>query len=418
MYGSQEDIRHNLKMFFLDGITGMPSFALISISAVIPYFLAQLGASTFQIALATAMTMICVFIMQPVFGYIASNSVELHKTFGKIILIQRSIFLVFVLSIPFFSENHALLINVFLVFWCIFNLFVGSYFVFHTPLVIRLLPPDKRGTIRGVGFAAGSFIGVGMTLLIPVILGRIEFPYNYMVIFALGTAFLLVNSSVFFFMRQSKNPEPAEATGILRYIKRMPSSIAENPPFRAMILTCIFLVITTALLPYFTLYAIREFYATDTNIATFAGLAILAGAISYVIFGFLVDRRGPRFVLVIIACFIFVAGLLALVTNSLNILFISWFMVNISNSGAMIAVSLLIGEICPSDKLPVYVGVYFTITNALSAFIVLVLAPVLENIGFKPLFAIVLICGFMSLMINLFVLKKRMTKLDLNRNAG
>jgi len=48
---------------------------------------------------------------------------------------------------------------------------------------------------------------------------------------------------------------------------------------------------------------------------------------------------------------------------------------------------------------------------ALSAAVVLLLAPVLESLGFIPIFVTVLICGLLSLLINMLVLKKRMAKL-------
>jgi len=410
MYGSQADIRHNLKMLFIDGITFMPSMALISITAVIPYFLNQLGASTFQIALATSMTMICVFLTQPFFGYIASRSKIMNRTFGKILLTQRISFLIFILLIPVFSGSNSLLVILFLISWCIFNVFVGSYTVFHTPLVIKLLPPDKRGTIRGLGFAIGSFLGVGMSALIPLILSRIVFPYNYMMIFSMGLFFLFINAIIFFFLRQSDDIPPNEPMEMTQYLKQMPSTIRENPSFRAMILTCLFLAIANSLLPYYTLNAIRVFSATETHIALLAGLAIFSGAVSYIVLGYIVDRRGPRYIAVIIAVCLAAAGIVALITNSLNFLFVAWVLANFSNNGSMMATSLLIGEVSPSTKLPLYVGVYFTISTALSAVIILLFAPVLENLGFMPLFATVLTCGLLSFIINVFVLKKRLSR--------
>jgi len=410
MYGSEKDIRHNLKVFFIDGVSFMPSMALISITSVIPYFLDELGATTFQIALAASLALICCLLPQPVFGFIASKSVMMHITFGKILLLQRFIFLAFVLLIPLLAWSNALLINVFLVFWGIFNVFVGSYSVFFTPLVIRLLPPDRRGSIRGIGLAIGSFLGVGMSALIPVILERILFPYNYMVIFLIGLFFLLVNATFFFFMRQSKDAVPNEPMGMKRYIKLMPSSLKESPSFRAMVITCTFLAIANSLLAYYTLYAIREFYATEAHIAALTGLAVFSAAIAHVAFGYLVDRYGPRFIALIAACLVAVSGVMALTTNSLNLLFVAWVFANLSNSAYPLIAALLAGEVSPPSKLPLYVGVQTTISLAISAVIVLVLAPVLENLGFAPLFATVLICALLSFAINAFILKKRMAQ--------
>ena len=155
MYGSEKDIRHNLLLFFIDGVAFMPSMTLISVSAVIPYFLVQLGATTFQIALSASLALICTFIAQPFFSFLATHSPMMHKTFGKILLLQRSIFFIFVLCIPALVKTGAIFVWIFLFFWGLFNVFVGAYNVFHTPLVITLLPPEKRGAIRGLGYAIG-----------------------------------------------------------------------------------------------------------------------------------------------------------------------------------------------------------------------------------------------------------------------
>jgi len=117
VFGSEKNIRHNLRLFFIDGIVFMPAMTLISITTVIPYFLEQLGASTLQIAMAASMAMVCTFITQPLFGSLASRARELRRTFGKILLTQRTIFLVFVLCIPLFSANPPMLTWMFLAFW-------------------------------------------------------------------------------------------------------------------------------------------------------------------------------------------------------------------------------------------------------------------------------------------------------------
>jgi len=408
MYGSQEDIKYNQKLFFVDGITFMPSMALLSATAVVPFFLNHLGASTFQIALATAMTMVCVFISQPFFGFIASRSAIMNKTFSKILFIQRVSFLLFVLLIPVLSGHNAVMINVFLVFWCVFNFFVGSYAVFFTPLIIKLLPPDKRGALRGFGLAIGSLLGFGASALMPMIFRYITFPYSYMVILGLGIGFLLVNATLFYLLRQSKDMEPNEPMSMGQYLKKMPEAVSESPPFRAMILACVFVAIANAVLPFYTLYGIREFNATESHVAIFAGLAILAGAVAHIFFGFLLDKFGARVNAAISACLIIAAGAMALISSSLTLLFVSWFFANVGQTFFMTSVSLLTGEISPKAKIPLYAGVFTTISTALSALIVLVIAPVLENLGFIPVFAIVLACGVISLAINVLVLRKRM----------
>jgi len=400
-------------MFFIDGMTFMPSMALISITAVIPFFLEQLGATTFQIAIAVTLPMICMLATQPFFGFIASRSIFMNKTFGKILLLQRIIFLIYILTIPIFSANNFILIYAFLLSWTVFNIFVGSYSVFHTPLLLKLLPPNKRGFIRSIGFAIGSFIGVGMSALIPIILRSFTFPYDYMVVFLLGAFFLIINAIVFLLMKQGDDVELNKPMGLKEYTLQMPATLRKNSAFRAMIVTGLTLAVANALLPYYTLYAIREFSATEGHLALLTGSAIFAVAIGNLSFGFLVDRCGPRFTMALVACLVTIAGVIALGSNSLSFLFVAWVMANVGSSGFMVSLSLLLGIVSPPNKLPLYVGVHTTISSAFSAVFILVLSPVLDHIGFVPLFSLILLCGLLSLFVNLLVLKKRIDEHDL-----
>ena len=409
-YGGERNVRHNLTLFFLDGVAFMPAMALISITTVIPFFLEQLGASTFQIALAASMVTVCVFMTQPLFGSIVSRTKLMAKTFWKILLLQRLIFIAFVFSIPLLAANSSVLVWGFLFFWGVFNIFAGSYSLFHTPLVIKLLPPEKRGAIRGVGFAIGSGIALGMTALIPIILNNIVFPYNFVLIFALGTFFLFLNAAVFLFMREHEDVEPRIPMSAARFVREVPSSVQKDAVFRTMIVTCTFLVIANSLLPYYTLYAIRVFGATEAHLATLAGLAVISPAIGHIVFGLIIDRKGPKTTSVIAACLVVAAGTLALVTNSLTMLFVAWLFANLGVSCFNMTVQLLLGEVAPSSKLPLYVGVLMIISLFISSAVLLLLAPALETLGFTLLFATVFACGLLSLLTNVLVFRKQLAR--------
>ena len=271
MHGDAKNIKRNLALFFLDGMLFVPAMTLIAVATVIPFFLEYLDASTFQIALAASLALVCTFLSQPLFGSIASRTRLLARTFGRILMMQRVIFLAFVLSIPLFAANPPLLVWMFLLFWGVFNVFVGSYSVFFTPLLLKLLPPEKRGTTRGVGLSLGSLLGVGMAALIPGIINGIVFPYNFMLIFGLGTVILMFNGSMFLFMREHEDVVPRVPLSILQYVKGIPSSVRDDKLFRTMIIMCTFLVVGNGMLPYYTLYAMREFAATEAQVATLAG---------------------------------------------------------------------------------------------------------------------------------------------------
>jgi len=408
-YGNVRDIRRNLVLFFLDGAFYMPAMTLISITAVIPYFLDQAGASAVQIGLAASTALFCSFLLQPVFGHIASHARSPHRTFAYILLTQRAIFQIFVFCIPVFARSGQVMVWSFLVFWAVFNLFVGSYNVFYTPMVVRLLPPHQRGSARGLGFALGSLVGLGAAMLIPVVLSRVLYPYNYMLVFSGGSLLLLIDAALFLLLRQPADAVPTTPMRVVQYVKEMPLSVRTNAPFRAAVLTCLFPVVAGALLTYYTLYAIRDFGATEAQVGVLAALAVAAAAVGYVVFGFAVDRFGPRRVVAAAAILIAMAGVLALTTHSLFLLYVAWVLANLGNSSYGVSAVPLIGSVSPAEKLPLYAGVHSVITQAASAVVLLALAPALEFVGFLPLFAVVFSCGAASLVINQAVLRRRLS---------
>ena len=407
-FGSEKNIRFNLAMFFVDGILFTPSLALISIAVVIPFFLENLNASTFQIAMAASISMICIVAAQPYFGSIASRATVMSKTFGKILLTQRILFLIFVLSIPLFGDRNEMLIWAFLLFWGIFNIFVGSYSVFYTPLLLKLLPPNKRGGIRGIGLAIGAGLGFIMNAIIPIILRNISFPYNFVVIFTMGMVFLTADAFVFLALREHEDVEPRIPLSISQYISGIPSIIKQDSAFRAMVLTCMFLVVANSLIPLYTVYGIRIFGITEEHIATLGGLAIATSAVGNICFGFLVDRWGTKTTSVINAFLVVASGILAISFQSLFVFYISWVLVNLSVTCYSITVSLLLGDVSPSAKLPLYAGALQVISMALSSTVLLLIAPVLEDISFAWLFVTVIGCGIISLVINLLFLRKHL----------
>ena len=409
-FGEPKNIKRNVILFFFDGVTFMPTMALLSITTVIPFFLETLQASTFQFAIATSMTTIGMLIGKPFFGSMASRAKVMTKTFAKVLFAQRLIFLLFVLMMPLLTFSSSVMIWMFILFWAIFSLLSGSYMVFHVPLILKLLPPDKRAGMRGVGQGLGNIIALGMAGLIPVLLGRFSYPFNFMMIFLIGLAFLFVNATGFWLMKEHEDVETRVAMKLMEYMRAIPMSLKGDATFRAMVLSCMFLLIGVSLIPFYTLYGIRSFGFEADQIALLATLAILSAIGVNLSFGFIIDRVGPVKVSPVTGVFIGISGLILLITNEILFFYLAWVLINVANICYMKATNLMLGDVSPPGKTPLYVGVLFMISMAFSSLVVLGLAPVLETFGFTILFVIVVGCGGLGLFYNLFVFQRRLNE--------
>lgn len=409
-YGGSRAVRRNVFLFFMDGVTFQPSIALISMTAVIPLFLDRLQASTLEFAIAAAIVPVCIFASQPVFVALCSRVRRMGRSFAWVLFAQRAVFLAFVLSMPLLAGSSQAMTWVFLGSWAVFNLMAGSGTVFNVPLVLKLLPPSKRAGMRGVGFAVGNVISLGMAALIPVAIDRLAFPHSFMLLFGIGLLFLFANAAGFWLMDEGDDVEARHPVRVTDYMAAIPTTLIGDPVFRAMVGSAVALVVANSLLPFYTLYAIRDLSATDEHISLLAALAIVTAVAVSLVFGFLIDRLGPVRLSPVAAVAVTAAGIVGLVGDSLPVLIVAWVLANLGNACYMQTTMLMLGDVSPRGKSPQYVGILFSISMLLSSIVVLGMAPVLETVGFGALFVLVSVCGAVGWYLNVRVFQPRLAE--------
>lgn len=409
-YGGPRTVKRNVLLFVLDGVTFQPSTALISMTTVIPLFFEQLRASTLEFAVATAAVSVGMFVSQPVFVSLCSRVRRMGKSFAWILFAQRAMFLAFVVSMPLLAGNPSAMTWAFLASWAVFSLMAGSGTVFNVPLVLKLLPPNRRAGMRGVGIAIGSIISLGMAALIPVVIERISYPQDFMVLFGIGLLFLFANAAGFWLMDESEDVEPRHPLRVAEYMKAISVTLIGDPVFRAMVGSSVALVVANSLIPFYTLHAIRDLSASEGQVSLLAGLAIITGVAVSLGFGFLIDRRGPVTLSPVAAVAVTAAGIVGLVANSFPTLVVAWVLANLGNACYMQTVMLMLGDVSPKGKAPLYVGILFSISMLLSSVAVLGLAPVLERLGFTALFVVVSVCGAVGWYLNVRVFQPRLAR--------
>jgi hypothetical protein len=319
-------------------------------------------------------------------------------------------FLAFVVCMPLLADNPGGMIWVFLASWAVFNLMAGSGTVFNVPLMLKLLPPNRRAGMRGVGMAIGSVISLAMAGLIPVVIDHVSYPQDFMVLFGIGLLFLFANAAGFWLMEERGDAEPPHPLRVAAYVKAIPATTMGDPVFRAMVGSCVALVIANSLIPFYTLHAIRDLSASEAQVSLLAGLAIFTSVAVSLVLGFLIDRRGPVSLSPVAAVAVTAAGIVGLVAHSFPVLVVAWVLANLGNAAYMQTTMLMLGEVSPPGKAPLYVGILFSISMLVSSVVVLALAPVLESVGFTALFVLVAVCGAVGWHRNVRVFQRRLVR--------
>ncbi len=392
--------KRNYILMFLDPILFVNAMAFISVYAVIPNFLNDMGASTFQISLAGALVSIGSFISQPIFAQLAMRSPVKTITFSKLLFIQRIMFMVYVLLIPLLvSQYPGISIVLFLVCWGIFNFFVGCYSPFYMSVLSKVISENQRGRLQGFSAAIGNVLALGSAYLVGVLLKNVAFPYNYVWIFGIGTSILLLNSWIFASVKEK--PEPVEKKPIqyFKYIKEIPHALKANKRYAVCVLGNSFIVISNIALSFYSLAALRLYEAGPEQIALFTGIGVMASVIGFSIFGIVGDRFGHDYVLMLSAVCSVMAAAAILSINGLIGVYLAFALSSLSTGGYTISCGVNIVNISPRGQVPLYISMNNMITLVASSIITILAGLVIDTFSFAPLFAFTGICGASGFMI-------------------
>jgi MFS family permease len=380
---------------FLDKIFFINAMAFISINSVIPYFLDNLGASTFEISLASVLAALGTLITQPIFAKLAMKLPYKLKTLVKILFLQRVLFLIFVISIPFVaSKSPILMIVLFLLCWGMFNLFVGCYGPFYMSIMPKLISNEQRGRLLGFGNAFGSIIAIGSSVLIGVLLDKVVYPYNYTIIFTIGVIILFVDVFVFHFMVNEAPDEVAKSDlGYFQYFKYIPKVLKGNKKFFQVVIGNSFFTVATMVLAYYTLYAIRNYNIGAAEIAIFNGIAMLVNIFGNILLGIIADKLGHRLSLQYSAFFGLSAGVVVLAINSITAVYIAFALTSLCACGYQLSSWIFIIEHSPKEELPIYISINSMITLIISSIVLTISGIVIDRFSFQPVFVLTLITG-------------------------
>ncbi|UUZ92413.1 MFS transporter [Paenibacillus sp. P25] len=389
------DHRRNYVLLFIDTVLFMNAMTFLSVNAVISYFLATLGANTFEIGLVNALVSVGSFVSQPFFAKKVMNLTHKAKVFVRILFTQRMIFFVFVLTIPLFAEAHPkLMVVLFLVCWAVFNLFVGSYGPFFMSLFAKMVAESARGRLRGFSGGAASLLALGSAALCGILLNEVPYPYNYTLIFAIGVILLLLDVLTFAMMKEIEPDVVTKADfNYFQYFKAIPEMFREFKAYGRMVIGFSFTVAAQAGLAYYTLYAVRAFEAGSTVVALFTGITGLANIAGSILFGIMADRIGHRHVLVMSSAAGGLACLLIVLFPSLGMVYAAFALTNLCIIGYNLSGGILILEQLPRERSPMGISINAMITLCVSSIVMIGSSWLADSISFEAVFLIAGLSG-------------------------
>jgi MFS family permease len=290
-------------------------------------------------------------------------------------LIGRPMYLLVALAIFLTGDTYPwLLLALFFLAEAVFSTTDGLSIVAWLDILSRAIPARRRGRLYGTAQAVGGLLAMAAGVAVSQILGPNgpAFPYNYGLLFLLGSAFLLVSLASFSLVREPKQEAQEQKQPWRVYLPRMMALLRQDKQFRLINIVRLLAGLGGLALPFYVVYATDILRISDEDIGLFVSAQVLGGIIASLGMGYLNERSGSKVVTHLtvalglsspIAALIihYFAPHIAAVTYSYALVFV---FIGANYSGYTQGFMNLVLEMAPPDERPAYVGLYNTVGGA------------------------------------------------------
>lgn len=405
------------KNFIYVQIDGIGIALANAASPFLPVFITRLGGTNIQVSLLTTMPAVTGLI----FALIAGRMLQRQKnvvpwfSFARLLVVSS-----YALTgiVPFFFEGDQL-ITAILFIWAAATLPQTIVSICFSVVMNAVAGPESRFELMTRRWSIMGATTSTMIIIIGQVLNRLNFPFNYQIVFIVmsigGLLSFLFSSRI----RIPDNPPvaPTVKGKIGDQVRLYFNNLWSNRPFRSFILRrFVFLTGSTFAAPLFPLYYVREVHASDGWIAAYTMATTITLIFGYFFWSNQSRRHGPRSVLLLTTLGIsFYPALVALTTTDWVIVVISAFSGIFAAGLDLVLFDTLMRRI-PDDRSAVFVSFAQSVQYLSTIFSPLIGSALATVIGLSG--ALLISAGIRMTGFLLFYFEDRSVKLPLLKSAS
>jgi MFS family permease len=265
-------------------------------------------------------------------------------------------------------------------------------------LVGRCFPVDRRGLFMGAGGFIGTATGAVGAVVSTALLGSLDYPTNFVAVFALGACSILVSLGFMTLIR-----EPVPAARAVRQTAQdfwtgLPDIVRAEGNFRWYLVGRVTLAFGAMGFGFVTLSALRVWQVSDGTVGVYTALLLAGQALGTITLGLLADRRGHKLSVEITAVGGLLAYLLLTWSPSAEIYYVAFLLSGFALGGQLVSGILLTLEFAPAGRQPTYVGIVNT-SLGIAGIAAPLIGAWLASRGFVELFLIAAVFNLAALVI-------------------
>jgi MFS family permease len=289
-------LRRNFTLGVISGVAYNLYLATLSTQLVMTWFLSELTDSNLLISLLLPIEIGSWYFLQLVLlGYVQrrARALPMYQAMAAIRVAAMAL-----LSLATFVLDRPTPLTVaFMSTFAISSVAAGISALPFLQVVMKTIPPRKRGMYFGWRRFAGGLLGLAGAALVRAVLApdfALAFPDNYGLLFAAGCLITLVMVGTFSLVLEPAEQGDPGGSATTQPLGDGLRQALRDGNYRRYLGLRVALAVASYSLPFYAVYARRTLQATGDRLGTYLMGATLAGVLSNLLLGGMGDRRGNR----------------------------------------------------------------------------------------------------------------------------
>ncbi len=307
-------------------------------------------------------------------------------------------FAIFCCTVGIGTQNPSLLSTCFLALYFLSTSAMGISTLPYMDIISKAIAPNRRARFFSLRQLCGGFFAIWVGFLVRAVLRNdvqtsLEFPNNYALLFICSMSAALLSFISFLGVREPIHPVQPTRQPLWQHLKQGPHFLRTDRNYRRFLFFRICLHFSGMATPFYTTYALRELGVSEATIGFFIVCSALSGVISNAVWGYIGEKHGVRWLLIITAGLMIFPPAIAFFSGMLSgtLMLLTYFLIfaigGILTNGMMVGFMAYMLNIAPPRQRPSYIGFMNTLLLPAS-FAPAVGGLLVPRIGYQWLFTI------------------------------
>ena len=388
----REVIRRNARWNFWVNI-GDLSFvnlagSFVFISTILPLYVSYLAESRVLIGLIPAIYLVASHVPQLLMAARA-ETLECKKPWiVRISVFERVPWLVLGLGILLWPRAPARFSYVFLmVMLLVAQGAVGVASPAWRAMLAKIIHPDRKGMMFGLGAAIGALMGAGGALLARHILNTAPYPLSFGLCFLLAFAGQAISWTFLTFNREPPRVPERAAVHLGAYLRELPGVLRGDRNFARFLLSQVLVIFGALGVTFYVVYARDAFAISDAFAATLTVAALISQAAGTPLLGWWGDRFGHRAAIELAALLCAAAGAVVLVAPAAVWMYAAFALLALSDAGIKVSRPSLAMDLGAAGRVATYTALTTTLLAAPALAAPIAGGWLIDTVNYRAVFA-------------------------------